>query len=236
MTNTHSKRYVSKSPRFMFHIRGAINAYVTDAQGAVREREIEPELFCEFQMLVLKSSDENVRYDKAFATRHFYPKSGWRDHGEAPGHVMLGAVPSLTPVAMLRQGADGKREISGMTEGYDPTMHFGVFYLDWIPDEKRRAEAEKALDEHGLNGSEYIEVIPEALPLPWPSYMEMRKGAGADKACAAFAKAGGVDPYLVIAFEDAQTDRKQAIIDRCQELAESLASDAADEASLERAL
>lgn len=233
----HDKRYVSKSLHLTVNISNDVYAYVTDEQGHTRERVTEPALVVEFDNLMTRSShSENARYDRAFATRYFFPKAAWRDSGQAPGHSVLGALPSMTPQALYEPGPNGTQKLAGMTDGYDPTLHFGVFYLDWIPDLKRRDRAEKALDAHGLAGVEYLKVVPEALPKPWPTYDDMRKGAGADKAILAACKTMGINPFIVIEYENAQTDPKPGVLARMQELADEVAEAAADEASLERVL
>lgn len=235
--STHSKRYVSKAMHLMVHIRPAVNAYVTDDQGHVREREVEAELSCEFESLMLRSSDENANYDRAFATKRFFPRAAWRAlDSRHESHAILGAMPSMSPQAMYEPAPNGGQKLVGMTDAYDPTLHFGVFYLDWIPDEKRRAEAEAALDAHGLNGVEYVEVVPEALPLPWPSYLEMREGAGADKAVASAVRTMGIDPLIVVQYERAQAKPKAGILARMDELQAEQRESEIDESTLERAL
>lgn len=227
----HDKRYVSKALHYTHHVRGAIVDYVTDDYGRVREREVEPALICQFENLVLRSShSDTARYDRAFATRAFFPNAAWRDHGLAPAHAILGAVPSMKPEPML----DGNGRIQGMTEPYDPTLHFGVFYLDWIENPKRRKEAEKNLDESGFNGIEFVEVVAEALAKPWPAYDQIAP-QGADKKIAAAVRDLGIDVWMVVEYEQANKNR-DAVLNALRELAGEQAEALADEAALERTL
>lgn len=236
MPSNHDIRYVSKSPLFMMHIRGPILDYYTDENGNARQREKDPELHAEFQRLVLASTDANARYDRAFATRTFFPRASWRDTGAAPGHAILGAVPSMHPQAMFEPTGDGKQKFGGMTNAYDPTTHFGVYYLNWEPNPNRRVEIEKALDEHGLNGIEYVRVTPESIIAPWPTYDDMRKGAGADKAVLAAVRTMGLSPFVVLEYELAMADTKSGIVARMEELAAEQAEAVVDQAGLERVL
>lgn len=234
MTPTNAKRYVSKSIHYTFHVRPAIVDYITDDYNRVREREVDPPLVCEFDNLVLRSRDQNALYDRAFATRAFFPRSAWRDSTQAQsGHQILGAIPSMTPQAMRATGPAGE-QILKMTEPYDPTLHFGVFYLDWIPDLKRRAEAERALDSHGFNGVEFVEVIAEALPKPWPTYDKIAP-QGRDKKIVAMVRELGLSPMGVFEYEQANQNQ-QVVLAALLELAEAQQSEAEDEASLERVL
>jgi hypothetical protein len=231
----HSKRYVSKALHYTFHVRPAIVDYISDEYNRVREREVDPALICEFDNLVTRSShSDTARYDRAFATRAFFPNAAWRDHGLAPAHQILGAIPLTTPQPMYEPGPDGTGRIAGMTEPYDPTLHFGVFYLDWIPDLKRRSEAEKALDESGFNGVEFVEVIAEALAKPWPAYDQIAP-QGADKKIAAAVRDLGIDVWMVVEYEQANKNR-DAVLNALRELASEQAEAAADEAALERTL
>lgn len=231
-----SKRYVSKSVHWTMHIRPAITQAITDDFGNLRREPVDPELTAEFRNLILSAQDENARYDRAFATRKFFPRAAWRDTGQAPGHKILGAVPSMVPQGMFEPGPGDTQKMVGMTSAYDPTEHFGVFYLDWEPNAKRRKEIETHLDNHPLNGIEFAEVLLEAIPLPWPSYGEMRKGAGADKRVMAFVRDAGLPPQIVIEYEEAQSDTKAGIVARMEELAAEQAEAVADEAALERVL
>ena len=134
---------------------------------------------------------------------------------ERSGHAIMGALPTQHPQPMYNSGDN---RLEGMTVAYDPTIHFGFFDTAWIGDEKRRAQAEKALDEHGLKGIEYIEITAASLPLPWPSYNEMRSGSGAHNAVAATVKTLGVPPELVLEYETAQNDSKAGIVSAMEKL------------------
>lgn len=231
-----SKRYVSKSVHWTMHIRPAITQVVKGDYGEYREIPIDPELTAEFQNLMLKSQDENAVYDRAFAARKFFPRTLWREGGgPSPAHKILGAIPSMTPQALNVPNGDGSVKL-GMTSAYDPTEHFGCFYLDWEPNEKRRKEIEDHLDNHPLNGIEFAQVLLEAIELPWPSYGEMRKGQGADKRVLAFVKDLELAPQIVLEYEQAQSDCKAGIVARMEELVAEQAENAADEAALERVL
>jgi hypothetical protein len=207
------KQYASKAEAFNMGVYGDKYRIVRNKDGD-DERTLEKEgLIIEFQPLIQKGTT----YARALATRAFFPKSGWRfgsDEAES-GHSIMGAIPSRHPMPMYNSGDN---RINGMTEAYDPTLHFGFFDTAWITDSDRRAEAEKALDEHGLKGIEYIEIVAAAIPAPWPTYDEMRKGQGAHNAVLAFVKAGGIQPELVVEYETAQNDAKAGIVAAMEKL------------------
>lgn len=208
-----SKQYASKAEAFNMGVHGDVVDVVYGDDGKPREKLIDAALILEFRPLI----QHGTTYARALATRHFFPNSGWRygSSDERSGHKLMGALPTQHPQPMYNSGDN---RLEGMTVAYDPTIHFGYFDTVWITDDKRRADAEKALDEHGFNGIEYIEIVAEALPSPWPTYDDMRKGAGAHNAVAAAVKTLGVPPELVLEYEVAQNDCKAGIVSAMEKL------------------
>lgn len=226
-----SRKYVSKSEAFNFAIHGDVLGYVTDDAGNLKQRVTQEALICEFKPLI----SFGTAYDRAVATRTFFPQSAWRHSSsdDRSGHRLLGAIASQSPQGIFEPGPGDTQKLVGMTSAYDPTMHFGFFDSSWIPDETRRLEAEAGLANHGLNGIEYVEVVAEALPAPWPTYDKIGQGAVAK--IPATVKDLGLDPYTVYAYE-AATKNREGVLASLQKLADEQAEAIADEASLERVL
>jgi hypothetical protein len=222
------KQYASKSESFNLGVHENVIELVYDENNRPHEAVTDPALVIEFRPLIREGNS----YARAVATRHFFPNSGWRfgNSDERSGHAIMGALPTQHPQPMYNSGDN---RLEGMTVAYDPTIHFGFFDTAWIGDEKRRADAEKALDEHGLKGIEYIEITSAALVPPWPTYDAI--GQGATMKIPATVKDLGLDPTHVMEYE-AATKNRQGVIEALGKLIEVEAEAAEDEASLSRTL
>lgn len=228
MSKTPHKQYASTSRKLCVNVRPAIVEYVTGDDNRAREREIDAALVAQFQPMT--ESARKFSYARAVATRAFYPQSGWRDANHT-SHTILGAIPSIVPEPMYHPATGA---LQGMTQAYDPTMMFGFFDTEWEPNDKRRAELNAALDGLVLRDPGVIEIVAEALPLPWPSYDKVAP-QGADKKIAATVRDLELDVHAVIAYEQA-TKNRDAVLAALAELAESQHEEATDAAALERVL
>jgi hypothetical protein len=221
------KQYASKAESFNLGV-------YDDRYKVVRNRDGDNErildragLVVEFRPLI----QHGTFYARVLASKQFFPQTGWRfgSTEDTSGHALMGAIPSQHPQPTY----DSSFRIDGMTEAYDPTMHFGYFDTAWISDDERRAEAEKALDEHGLKGIEYIEITAAALVPPWPTYDAI--GQGATMKIPATVKDLGIDPTHVMEYE-AATKNRTGVLEALAKLIEVETEAAEDEASLSRTL
>ncbi|MBA3841008.1 MAG: hypothetical protein H0X39_00030 [Actinobacteria bacterium] len=227
-----SKRYVSKSDHFVFNVRNARRELLRGDDGYSREVETAPAIVVEFKNLMQHSL--TPEYDRAVATRHFFPQAAWRaNDAKHESHSIMGALPSMTPQGMFQPGPGGTQNLIGMTSAYDPTVHFGIFELAWLADVESRAYAERVLDTNGLNGLEYMEVVAESLPSPWPSYDKI--GQGASLKIPAMVRDLGLDAVGVYAYE-AATKNREGVLKALLELAEAKLEADVDQAGLERIL
>ncbi len=226
-----SKKYASKAEAFNFTIHGDVFAYVTQPDGEVVRRVKDEALICEFRPLI----SHGTSYDRAVATKKFFPRSAWRhqDSTDRSGHRIMGALPSQSPQGIFEPGPGGQQNLVGMTEAYDPTMHFGFYDTAWIHDETRRLAAEVGLDGHALNGIEYVEIVAQALVAPWPTYDLI--GQGATMKIPSTVRDLGLNPLEVYAYE-AATKNRDGVLEALRKLAEVQAEAVVDEAGLERVL
>jgi hypothetical protein len=78
----------------------------------------------------------------------------------------FGAYPETQPMPAAHDAAG---RVTQWTEPFSPDQRFSVFDTDSLP-ESERAFADQRLREYPDNGRDYIEVLPESVPPPWPAY------------------------------------------------------------------
>lgn len=228
MSKTPHKQFASTARELTANIRGAIVEYVTDDYGRARERQVDKELVAQFRPMT--ESAVSFSYARAVAARAFYPQSAWRDSNHT-SHAILGAIPSTIPEPMYHPVTGS---LQGMTQAYDPTMMFGFFDTGWEPNDARRKELNDALDGLAQRDPGVIEIVAEALPLPWPSYDKIAP-QGADRKIAATVRDLELDVHAVIAYEQA-TKNREAVLAALAELAGADDAAATENAALERVL
>lgn len=147
--------------------------------------------------IVLKFVQERMlpAYERLYAVNHWM-NGARRMNGAVSA---FGAAPSMyggEPVV------DGMGRMVAVTEGIRPDERFSVFDTDWLgPDLAPRAEA--ALRAHDDNGKDYVEVLPEAVPPPWPTYDQFTSAKKISDVVAQL----GIDPLKVMEYEKATKDR-----------------------------
>lgn len=105
----------------------------------------------------------------------------------------------------------------------DPVLdRCSVFELDWVPDEYRDV-ALNCLENHDLNGTDFVEFVPPKLKAPWVTYDQIRTGQGRSTSWVAEQIASrvqeiGLDPDGVAEYERL-TENREYVLDALAALA-----------------
>jgi hypothetical protein len=220
-------RWVSKSAGFQFIARSDEVGYVTLPNGTTVPQPIKSALILDFKQVGEASLSP---YERLVAYQHWSKKrvvnmgsptgapinNPWAGFGATP-------EPDSMPVAY-----DATGRATEWSVPYRPDMFFSVYDTDWLP-ESEREFADQQLRNYPLNGVEYIEVVPEQIPPPWPTYDKI-DGRSAEKMVATCVDIG-VNPNAVIAYEKAHKNRA-SFISALEKLLESQAKQRADDDAL----
>jgi hypothetical protein len=212
-------RFVSKHPHFRLEIRPDRSKLMENVNGFTEKVTVIPSLTAEFGTSGLTS------YDQEYAMAHFTGRLGAerRDHSRP----FYGADPSYTNNEVY--GHDGR--LVAATEPFTPSSRLSLFDTDAmeVDSEEDREYVVQYLRSSGENGYSYVEIIPQALPAPWPSYDDI--GQGAVTKIPSVVRDLGLDPALVAGYERANKNR-DGVIAALDKLAESQAATAVEDASL----
>ena len=200
-------RWISKYPAYEFYVDSGYAEASRDSHG----RTI---LVEQTQPFLLKFIQERMlpAYERLYAVNHWL--GGPR---RANGSVdAFGAAPSMYGGEPI---LDGQKRMVGVTEGMRPDERFSVFDTGTL-EPTRAAEAEAALRAHDMNGRDYVEVMPQAVPPPWPTYDQFTSA----KKIADVVAQLGLDPVKVMEYEKATKDRADVYVSLTEMHNEQLAN------------
>jgi hypothetical protein len=218
-------RWVSKSSGFQMFARIDEQHLVKMPNGEMVSRTAKPGLTLDFRQIGEASLSP---YERLVAYEHWSKKTVRNPIDGAlirNPWAAFGATPEPISVPVAYDAAGHATEFS---VPYRPDMFFSVYDTDWLPEDEREF-ADNYLRTHPANGLEYIEVVPEQIPPPWPTYDKI-DGRSAEKMAATCVDIG-VNPNAVIAYERAHKNRG-SFIAALEKLLESQAKQRADDDAL----
>jgi hypothetical protein len=207
-------RWIAKGAGYQFIARADRVEYVALPNGTTQPRTVEGMLSLDFAHRALSP------YERLAAVQHWAKKQRRDGSWDA-----FGATPEAQPMAAAR---DASGRVTEWTEGFSPDQRFSVYDTDWLP-ESEREFADKRLREYADNGRDYIEVLPESVPPPWPAYDKL-DGRSVAKLREKVLE-DGYDPHAVMAYERSKKNRP-AFITALEEIVAESAQRSEEEAAL----
>jgi hypothetical protein len=199
-------RWIAKGAGYQFIARADRSEYVALPNGTTQPRVVESMLSLDFQHRALSP------YERLAAVKHWAKKQRRDGTWDA-----FGAYPNAEPMPAAH---DAMGRVTQWTEAFSPDQRFSVYGTDWLP-EAERDFADQALRSYQDNGMEYIEVLPEAVPPPWPAYDKLDGRAVAKLREKVLED--GYDPHAVLAYERATKNRSSFVACLEEIIAESAA-------------
>lgn len=107
----------------------------------------------------------------------------------------------------------------GRFEVPDPNDPDNMIHMTELYDRELRASPDY--------GRDFVEIVAEKIPLPWPSY-DLEQGPGKHDRIAKIVEATGIDPALVIAYEESKGENaSKGVVKRMEDLMRETAAQAA---------
>lgn len=207
-------RWIGKGAGYQLIARADRSEYVALPNGTTQPRVVESMLSLDFQHRALSP------YERLAAAKHWAKKQRKDGTWDA-----FGAYPESVPMPAAHDNAG---RVTQWTEPFSPDQRFSVFDTDTLP-ESEREYADAYLRSHHDNGVEYIEVVPEAVPAPWPAYDKLDGRAVAKLRERVLED--GYDPHAVLAYERA-TKNRASFVTCLEEIIAESAQRSEEEAAL----
>jgi hypothetical protein len=215
--------FVSRKPDYQTYVRGDIPGTRVNQYGQSENFQHRPALLVQFVPKQLTPA-QRIRADLEF--RRINPVAPY------------GATPYQDDGVMGSQFAeyiDGAEPF----KGYNPSFMLGKFDtakdIDYTGQPEPEAEIRKMVEDHLLHGDsslniDYILLDGVTLEKPWPNYP--LEGQGRHNAIASAVRTLGLDPRIVIEFEQSQEKPGQGVISAMEALVGEFDAEKAEEDAL----
>lgn len=218
--------FISKSPELTIVIRRDVSKNLTNSHGITEPMVVQPTLYANFKPKALdgyqrKRADERFRQ---LNPEHPYGATPYSDNGIMGSQFNEEEISPNQPESY---------------KGFNPVHMLGRFdtSIDIVADgqPEEPAEVRRIVEEFLLKpekGLDDIYILMDAVALekPWPNYP--LEGQGRHKTILAAVKTLGIDPGLVIAFEQAQEKPGAGVISEMEALVAEREAEDAEHAAL----